>query len=345
MSGTANDIRDLVNRFNGLVQDLQDAINDVLDWVPWGLGWLADKIRDLWNGLMGKIKEFFDPLVEILSNLGEPSTVSSKADLWSSNVGSPVSARVALADVGSLAVDDNWKGSAADQYKQKAPLQKTALQNVKTQFTDGISSALKDVSSAIQVFFGLMIAAIGAWIAAIITALGATATIFGIPAGILIAIAAVAGFGAAFWGAGESLKSQCRSARTLLEQKDVGEHRLPERGVAGGHAVTSSGVEGDRAAITRGTARSLVAGVLVVVNLTLIALWSSVASTLPDLRGPVVVASIAVLAVGIICLVGVIVLGTRWRGTHPPRGSDRERIPPPCWQPSPWASSSSSSRP
>jgi len=71
--------------------------------------------------------------------------------------------------------------------------------------------------------------------------------------------------------------------------------------------VTSSGVEGDRAAITRGTARSLVAGVFVVVNLTLIALWSSVASTLPDLRG-LVVASIAVLAVGIVCLVGVIVL-------------------------------------
>ena len=84
--------------------------------------------------------------------------------------------------------------------------------------------------------------------------------------------------------------------------------------------MTSSGVEGDRAAITRGTARSLVAGVFVVVNLTLIALWSSVASTLPDLRG-LVVASIAVLAVGIVCLVGVIVLGTRWRGTHLPEGA------------------------
>ena len=31
--------------------------------------------------------------------------------------------------------------------------------------------------------------------------------------------------------------------------------------------MTSSGVEGDRAAITRGTARSLVAGVFVLVNL------------------------------------------------------------------------------
>ncbi len=72
--------------------------------------------------------------------------------------------------------------------------------------------------------------------------------------------------------------------------------------------------------MTRGTARSLVAGVFIVVNLTLVALWSSVASTLPDLRG-LVVASIAVLAMGIVCLVGVIVLGTRWRGPHPPAGA------------------------
>ena len=76
--------------------------------------------------------------------------------------------------------------------------------------------------------------------------------------------------------------------------------------------MTSSGVDGDRAVLARGTARSLVAGVFVVVNLTLIAMWSSVASTLPDLRG-LVVASIGTLSVGIVCLVAVIVLGARRR--------------------------------
>jgi hypothetical protein len=88
--------------------------------------------------------------------------------------------------------------------------------------------------------------------------------------------------------------------------------------------VTSPGVEGDRAAIARGTARSLVAGVFVVVNLTLIVLWSSVSSTLTDLHG-LVVASIVTLAVGIVCLVGVIVLGTRWRGPRPPAGATKSR--------------------
>ena len=84
--------------------------------------------------------------------------------------------------------------------------------------------------------------------------------------------------------------------------------------------MTSSGVGGDRAVFARGTARSLVAGVFVVVNLTMVLLWSSVASTLPDLRG-LVVASITTLAVGIGCLVAVIVLGTKWRGPHPPAGA------------------------
>jgi hypothetical protein len=219
MSGTADEIRDLVDRFYRLVQELQDGINDALDWVPFFLNWIVDRIRDLWNDLMNKIKEFFDPLVEILSNLGSPTTVSSTADKWSSTVGSPVSGRVALADLGSLSVEDNWKGSAADQYKQKVPLQKTALQNIKTQFTDGISGALKDVSSAIQVFFGIMIGAIGAFIVAIVGALAATGTIVGIPAGIVIAITAAGVFGAAFYAAGENLKSSCRTAKTVLDQK------------------------------------------------------------------------------------------------------------------------------
>jgi len=99
------------------------------------------------------------------------------------------------------------------------PLQKTALQNIKTQFTDGISGALKDVSSAIQLFFGIMIAAIGAFIVAIIAAIGQAGTIFLIPTGIVTAIVAAGVFGAAFYAAGENLTASCRTAKTLLDQK------------------------------------------------------------------------------------------------------------------------------
>lgn len=219
MSSTADDIRNLVDRFYDKIQELQDAVNDALDWVPFFLDWITDRIQDLWNDLMNKIKSVFEPVKFVLSNLGEPSTLTSTGDKWSTQVGAPVSARVGLADLGSLAVDDNWKGSAADQYKQKVPLQKTALQNVKTQFTDGISGALKDVSSAIQLFFGVMVSALTVFVGAIILAIAACITLVGIPAAIIGLIAAGGVFDAALYGTMENLKSACRSAKTTLEQK------------------------------------------------------------------------------------------------------------------------------
>lgn len=155
----------------------------------------------------------------ILSNLGSPDTLTATADQWSNTVGANVSARVGMADLGNLAVDDNWSGSAAEQYRQQMPLQKTALQYVKTQFTDGISGALKDVASAIKAFWTVMVSALVVLIGGIITAIGSTASIFSAPAAPFIAAAAVGVFAAAAWGGTEILKSQCAGATTTLTQK------------------------------------------------------------------------------------------------------------------------------
>lgn len=78
--------------------------------------------------------------------------------------------------------------------------------------------------------------------------------------------------------------------------------------------MTSPARGDDRGGLARGTARSLVAGVFLVVDLAVIALWTSVLSTSPQLRS-LVVASVVTLAVGMCCLVAVIILGVRWR--HP----------------------------
>lgn len=216
---TAQEISDLVDRFYAKVKDLQNAINDILDWIPWGFGWVADKLKDGWNWLCEKIDSAFTALSFILSNLGSPDTLTQTADDWSSTVGADVSARVGLADLGNLAVDDSWSGSAAEQYKQKMPLQKLALQNIKTQFTDGISSALKDVASAIKVFWTVLVSGLVVLIGGIIAAIASTATILGAPAGPFIAAAAVGVFAAAAWGGTEILKSQCAGANTTLTQK------------------------------------------------------------------------------------------------------------------------------
>ena len=76
--------------------------------------------------------------------------------------------------------------------------------------------------------------------------------------------------------------------------------------------MTSPTRGNERAVVSRGTARSVAAGVLILVDLAVIALWRSVLGTSPELRG-LVVASIVTLAVGMGCLVGVIVLGIQPR--------------------------------
>lgn len=216
---TAQEISDLVDTFYAKVKELENAINDILDWIPWGFGWVADKLKEGWNWLCNKINAAFDKLAWVLSNLGSPDTLTRTADEWSSTVGSHVSARVGFADLAGLSVDDTWKGSAAEQYKQQMPLQKTALQNVKTQFTDGISTALKDLATGIKTFWTVMISALTVLVVAIITAIAAAAGIITAPTAPFAAAIGVGVFAAAAWGAVEILKSQCSSANTTLTQK------------------------------------------------------------------------------------------------------------------------------
>lgn len=216
---TAQEITDLVNKFFDKVKELEDAINDILDWIPWGFGWVADKLKDGWNWLCDKINSAFDALMFVFNNLGSPDTLTQTADLWSNTVGANVSARVGLADIGNLAVDDSWKGSAAEAYAQQMPLQKTALQYVKTQFTDGISTALKDVAFAIKTFWTVMISALVVVVGAAVTAIAAAAGIITAPAAPFALAIAVGVFAAAAWGAIEILKSQCSSANSVLTQK------------------------------------------------------------------------------------------------------------------------------
>jgi len=74
--------------------------------------------------------------------------------------------------------------------------------------------------------------------------------------------------------------------------------------------------------MARGTARSLVAGVFVVVAVAVALLWAPLLDRSPDLRA-VITASLVVLVVDVACLVAVIVLSVRWRHSSPPPGAGR----------------------
>jgi uncharacterized protein YukE len=209
-------INSIIDRIEAKTTDLQNTINDHLHWLP---GFLQDKVIAGWNKFCGFMKQVWDSLNEIISNMGSPSALSGTADAWSDYVGNPVSAQVQSADAGLLSVDDNWDGDAADAYRQTLPLQKSALDKVKSALTDGISSALSDVSKAIYVFWGSLLTALTALIVGIVGAIASSATIVGLPAGPFIAAAAsLAAVGAVFVGA-EILRSVCAAVNSTLRQK------------------------------------------------------------------------------------------------------------------------------
>jgi uncharacterized protein YukE len=205
-----------VDRINGKTTDLQNSINGKMKWLPSGL---QDKVISGWNTFVGVLNKIWDFWYEVATHLGSPSTLSATADAWSDSVGNPVSAQVQSADAGSLSVDDNWDGDAADAYRQTLPQQKAALDKVKSGLTDGIASALSDVSKGIIAFWGGLITALAALVVGIIGALASAATIFGLPASPFIAGGAALVAVAAVGGGMLILKSVCSSAATAMRQK------------------------------------------------------------------------------------------------------------------------------
>jgi len=209
-------INSVMSRIDGKTTELQNSINGKLHWLPGGL---QDRVVSGWNTFCGFMKRIWDNLNEIISNMGSLSALWSTADAWSDRVGSPVSSQVQSAEGGLLSVDDNWDGDAADAYRQTLPLQKAALDKVKSSLTDGIASALNDMARGILAFWGGLITALVTLVGGIIGALASTATIVGLPAGPFIAgAAALVASGAMIIGA-ETLKAVSSSANTTLRQK------------------------------------------------------------------------------------------------------------------------------
>lgn len=208
-------ITSVVDRINQKTTDLQSSINGKLKWLPPGL---QDSVRSGWDKFVGKLQEIWDFWADVFTHMGSPSALSTTADDWSNLVGGPVSGQVQTADAGRLNVDDRWTGDAAEAYKQTLPEQKTALDKVKT-LTDGISSALADVSNGIITFWVAIAVALAALVAGIIGAISSAATIFGLPAAPFIAAGATIIACTAVITGGLLLESRCRNASTVLSQK------------------------------------------------------------------------------------------------------------------------------
>jgi hypothetical protein len=215
-SALLDKIRSVMDRVDAKTTELQNSINEKIRLLP---GFLQDKVVAGWNRFCGLLRNIWGKLSGFLAEAGSVTSLWDTADAWSERVGAPVSGEVQNADAGYLTADDNWSGSAADAYRQTLPMQKTALDKVKSALTDGIASALNDVASSIMVFWTGLLLAFGTLVVGLIGALGSSATIFGLPAAPIIAAGAGLVASLAIIAASENLKSACSKATTSLHQK------------------------------------------------------------------------------------------------------------------------------
>ncbi|MEV0903137.1 hypothetical protein [Actinoplanes sp. NPDC049802] len=209
-------IHSTIDRIDTKTVELQNSINDKLAYVPPPA---QGKVRQGWDDFCAFMRRIWDNLATILSNMGSLSALSTTAQAWSDRVGVPVSGQVQAADAGLLTVDDNWDGDAADAYRQMLPLQKAALEKVKTTLTDGLATALGQVHLGILVFWSGLATALVSLAVGIFGALASSATIFGVPAAPFIAAGAAVTASIALIAGCETLKACCTSANTTLRQK------------------------------------------------------------------------------------------------------------------------------
>lgn len=233
---TVQRIYDLLEEVDEKIESLREKINDILSWVPWGLGWVVDRFMDLWNRAMDKLGEFWDKVQEFVSNIGAPWDLDAAKDQWLT-VGGPVAARASEADRSQSAVDSEWKGQAADRYAFSLTGQNRALTAVQSKLTSVIGPALGKVSSALYIFYGVVIGAIVTLVAAIVLATGEAVSIIGLPAVPPTVIAGIVAAIVAISGAILNLRGQASDANTEFlkvanETGDFGAENWPHAAIA-----------------------------------------------------------------------------------------------------------------
>ncbi|MFC4065105.1 WXG100 family type VII secretion target [Actinoplanes subglobosus] len=209
-------INSTITRIDAKTVELQTSIDDKMAYVP---SPLRSGIRQGWDEFCAFMQRIWDNLTTILSNMGSLSALSATAQAWSDRVGVPVSGQVQAADAGLLTVDTNWDGEAADAYRQMLPLQKTALEKVKTTLTDGLATALDQVHNGVFLFWTGLAGALAALAVGLVGAIASSATILGLPAAPFIAAGAAVTASIALIVGCETLKRACTSANTTLRQK------------------------------------------------------------------------------------------------------------------------------
>jgi hypothetical protein len=197
-------------KIDGKLLELQTGVNQVLPLLP---PLIANIAVDKWNDFVKVMREAWDYYWHLLENLGDPDKLRATATTWSTQVSSPVSHWQFLPDIGSLAADDNWDGTAADKYREGLTRQRIAVEKLRTTISEPAVTALNDLAGAITWFIWELVAALGALLVGIITAIALVETVIG---AIIAGIAAGATFSSAVIGAMIKMKSDANGVKGKL---------------------------------------------------------------------------------------------------------------------------------
>lgn len=205
----------LFRSLGGKAPELQHAINTAVRGLPFPFDILEDA-KAKWDEFIAAWNEFWDMIDRIRANMGSPTNLWHTGDAWSARIGGPVSAKAQLGRAGSLAVDDNWDGAAADAYRQKLVLQEAPMEKMKSTYSDGISTALSSAATGITTFWGSLMLAVAALILGLVAAIALAPTFLG------AIVAALSALTTAIWAfnAGVLVLSAAMSgANSTLQQK------------------------------------------------------------------------------------------------------------------------------
>lgn len=185
-------VREALDAIPKKFNELVDNINSVLGWLP---GFILDKIKSALNAVRDFIGKVITEIGKIITQPGVPWTLWNHGTTWTEQVGGKASDWQDVFHIGTLKTDDEWKGGAADAYKNILPLQQKALGAVKAA-ADEVDDVLTKMAIAIGVAWLAIVAAVVSFVIELTAESAAATTGVGAPPA-----AAAAGVSAAkVWG-------------------------------------------------------------------------------------------------------------------------------------------------
>lgn len=218
---------ELLQKIREKIEEISRLINAALSALPAVLGFIADRVQDAWNTMLGKLQEFWSWCADILTYVGNPFMLNGAADGWK-QMGVKVSRINDTITDFNLSVDDRWTGTAADQYRQSVEPQRRANSSILTDYAENVSSAMTGLAGAIIAFWVGLVVAILTLLGALAGAAVATGTIVGLPAAPVLIGLGIAAFLAAGGGGVAILYVAAGSARATIASAQAGITQWPQ---------------------------------------------------------------------------------------------------------------------